>query len=401
MNELPALESTVALIMRVINDAASRGDGSGLGALRRRALAILDASAPPKTAAKSFDQAEIDLECRWWVSAISEMLVPAQCDAVVKALREDRRGTHGGNFDDPWDMLDPSASSARQKATATRILCASITAVAACRRYELTRRTSYLRDAVVELETTVRTEREGLDSSRLSTATCHQQRDRLEGALRRELPPSAFHFIALGVRDVIAHEMANMPGASRARGAEREQWLSRESWTDRNGEEPATGSWFVEDIQRVYDARLERERETDEAEARRRQEAAERHLRWQTARDADARQNREADDPPLPGPVAGPTPKIEQVKATWPAAMPFQPESKWNADMVAWPAHAEANALLREEANRASMEEWASTWLRANRWLRGRLPVSKRRAGRRRGADERTAGEARDRHVRI
>ena len=39
--------------------------------------------------------------------------------------------------------------------------------------------------------------------------------------------------------------------------------------------------------------------------------------------------------------------------------MPLQPDSKWDADMVAWPAHAEANARLQEEAHQTWTEDWA------------------------------------------
>ena len=164
----------------------------------------------------------------------------------------------------------------------TRILRACRTAVAACRRYEQTRRTSYLRDAVVELETTVRAERERLDSSGLSAATCGEQDDRLDRALRRALPASAFHLFVSLVRDIITEEMNRVPRVSRAQGAKREQWLSRESRSDRNVEEPSTGAWFVEPMQQLYDEQLEREQEVEEAEDRKRQEEAERHLQWET-----------------------------------------------------------------------------------------------------------------------
>ena len=282
MDELGAtLESTVDLVVRVIDDADARGDGSGLRALRRRARTILDASVGTRTT-KSSDQVEIDLEHGCWVWTTSHLLLPAQRDAVAEALRADRRENDEGSLDDPWGVLDPIERSARQKAVETRILRACRTAVAACRRYEQTRRTSYLRDAVLELETTVRVERERLASSGLSAASCGEQGDRLDRALRRALPASAFHLFVSLVRDIIADGMDNRPRVSRAQGAEREQWLSRESRSDRNGEEPRTGPWFVEAVQQLYDEQLEREREAEEAEDRRQQEEAERHLQWET-----------------------------------------------------------------------------------------------------------------------
>ena len=39
--------------------------------------------------------------------------------------------------------------------------------------------------------------------------------------------------------------------------------------------------------------------------------------------------------------------------------MPLWLDSKWHADMVTWPAHAEANARLQEEAHQTWREDWA------------------------------------------
>ena len=54
MDELgAALGPTVDLVVRVIDDADARGDGSGLRALRRRARTIIDASVGTRTTKSS------------------------------------------------------------------------------------------------------------------------------------------------------------------------------------------------------------------------------------------------------------------------------------------------------------------------------------------------------------
>ena len=286
-------ESMVDIVDGLVRLAAQRGDGAGMLDLRRRLRALLDSPKPPATAGE-VDQASIDFEQGVWVAAVSELLQPKEREAVVAALqdyRDEGRGRSGGLAESAWTALDPEALSARDQAVAAEMLLAQRAAVGACRHYEQTRRTSHLREAVRELESARRSERDQLASG-LRVSACEGEADRLGWALGQVLPPPAFRFFARLVREHISAEIAESRVTWRrspTRGAE-QQWLSRDTWTDRShDEEGAEGVWFIDWLQDRFDEEMERDRLAEEAEEHRQREAEAKLREWQSLRDEEAR----------------------------------------------------------------------------------------------------------------
>ncbi len=147
MIESRSFAATVEAVEQYIDIALRRGDGPGLHDLRRRAGRILDPAKPPRTAPE-VERASIDLEHEYWVTAIISLLTSAQSDAVGAALWIDP-GDEEANLitEDPWALLDPHTRQAREKLRVAEILGAERAAIAACRRYEQTRRPSHLVEA--------------------------------------------------------------------------------------------------------------------------------------------------------------------------------------------------------------------------------------------------------------
>ena len=284
-------ESMVAIVDRLVRLAARRGDGAGMLDLRRRLQALIDPPKPPASAGDE-DQASIDFEQGVWVEAISELLQPKEREAVVAALQDYRDDGRGHMLaEGTWTALDPDAISARDQAVAAEMLVAQHSAVGACRLYERTCRTSHLREAVRELESARRSEREQLASG-LSVSACEGEADRLGWALGQVLPPPAFRFFARVVREHISAEIAERRAPRRrspTRGAE-QQWLSRDAWTVRSDdEEGAEGVWFIDWLQGRFDEETERDRLAEEAEEHRKLEAEAKLREWQSRRDEEAR----------------------------------------------------------------------------------------------------------------
>lgn len=285
-------ESMVDIVDRLIRLAAQRGDGAGMLDLRRRLRALLDPPKPPATAGE-VDQASIDFEQGVWVEVVSELLLPKEREAVVAALQDydEGRPSRGGLAEGAWTALDPEALSARDQAVAVEMLLAQHAAVGACRHYAQTRRTSHLREAVRELESVRRSERDQLASG-LKVSACEEEADRLGWALGQVLPPPAFRFFARAVREHISAEIAEgfvTRRRSPARGAE-QQWLSRDAWTVRShDEEGAEGVWFIDWLQDRFDEEMETDRLAEEAEEHRQREAEAKLREWQSLRDEEAR----------------------------------------------------------------------------------------------------------------
>jgi hypothetical protein len=284
-------ESMVAIVDRLVRLAARRGDGAGMLDLRRRLQALLDPAKPPASAGEQ-DQASIDFEQGVWVEAISELLQAKEREAVVAALQDYRDDGRGHMLaEGTWTALDPDAISARDQAVAAEMLVAQHSAVGACRLYERTRRTSHLREAVRELESARRSEREQLASG-LSVGACDEEADRLGWALGQVLSPPAFRFFARVVREHISAETAERRAPRRrfpARGAE-EQWLSRDEWTlGSHDEEGVEGIWFIDLVQARFDEEIERNRLVEEAEEHHKREAEAKLREWQSRRDEEAR----------------------------------------------------------------------------------------------------------------
>lgn len=360
MTETGTFASTIDVVEQLVDLAARRGDGSGMHGLRRRARSILDPPKPARTAVE-VEQASIDREHAYWVVAISGLLLPAQRDGVVAALRAGHEHKDGGRIiEDPWASIDPDARRTRDQAMAGQMLRAEHAAIAACHRYERTRRTSNLRDAVLELESAMEAEHEH-NCSGPSTAACGEQGDRLGRALRQVLPPSAFRFFATTVRDDIAQHVAETRRESPAHRSDAEQWLSRETWTVCSDEKRAVGVWFVDWLQDRYEEEMERDRLAEEVEERRLRQAAEKYGQWQAARDEGARLERvqekasERDAVTKPS-VADGSSTGEEDHAF---EVPPPPEPKMHSDYVAWPFHAEENARFKEAARQRAIAEHA------------------------------------------
>lgn len=351
MIESRSFADTVETVEQYIDIAVRRGDGPGLRNLRRRAGRILDPPKPPRTALE-VERASIDLEHEYWVTAIIDLLTPAQSDAVAAALWIDR-GDEDADLitEDPWALLDPHTRRARERLRVADTLRAERAAIAACRRYEQTRRPSHLRVAVVELESSVRAQR-GYFVFGLSRADCGEQADRLGRALRQELLPSVFRFFATTVRDAIARHLAETIPTSPARSSGPEQWLSREIWTARSDENRAAGVWFVDWLQEEYDTEMERDRQAEEAEELRKSEADEKLRQWQAARDEEARIDRTEEVSPEPDPPterSEPAISSDQERERAVEFTETQIPELDDSDYVAWPAHVEDAARYKEE----------------------------------------------------
>jgi hypothetical protein len=278
---------------------------------------------------------------------------------MVASLRADRQ-PDGCERDvgDPWALLDPDALRARELSIAAEILRAEHAALVACQRYERTRRASYLRDAVVELETAVRVEREPL-CARIPKAARREEGDRLERALRQALPSPAFRFLATKVREAIAQVVAEETPHSRAPGSEFELLISRETWTQGLDEDKAAGIWFIDWFQRRYEDETERHRLDEDADGRSRWNAVQSPSRWQAERD-ETRIRRAAGealegrtDSEASSPQASIAPEEEHAPR-----VQLPPAPKIPSDYVAWPFHAEENARLNEAVQQAASAEW-------------------------------------------
>lgn len=357
MAETGTLAPMIDVVGRLIDLAARRGDGPGMNALLRRTRGLLDPPREPRTTLEC-ERAVIDLEHEAWGFAISEFLLPAQRDDVVTVLRAE--GEQEGDapiIEDPWALLDPDRRRAWDRATTAQVLRAVHAAMAACLQYERTRRTSYLREAVLELESAVRSERREPFSG-LPKAACREQGDRLERALRHALPPSAFYFFATRMREAIARVLAETNRTPAARGRE-QQMLSRETWMDGAHEERARGVWFVDWLQGRYEDEMERYRLAEEAEERRVMQAAEDRRERQAARHEEARLRRAEEESREPAATTEqsipPGSSGPEERHTPEAPPPLEPQME--RDYVAWPVHAEENERHNEVARQSAIAE--------------------------------------------
>ena len=333
MSKSSHLASTVDILERFIDIAARRRDGPGMQDLCRRARRILDPPKPPRTALEA-EQASIDLEHQMWVEEIADVFLPAQCDALVVALRIDHE-----DKEDPWAQVDPRVRRARKRRRAAEILRAEHAAIAACQRYQRTRRTSHLRDAVLELESAMRAQCLQMCSG-LSKEACGKQGDRLERALLQVLPPSAFRYFVTRVRQAIAAHLVQARRTSSSPLSRPVQWLSQEAWTRGYDEEWAVGVWFTERFQQEYDAQMERDRLAEE----RRKTNADEDLFKQAAHDSEPSIDRTEDVPSFPDPPTEPSEpqgsRNQESEGTIGFVETQVPELDDSLN-VAWPAHVE------------------------------------------------------------
>jgi hypothetical protein len=355
------LVSFVEIVGGLVDVAARRSDGSGMNALRWRTRGLLDPPQEPRDAVER-ERASIDLEYGYWDAAISYLLLPAQRDGVLAALHADCEEDGPERVsEDPWALLQLDKRGDWERAREAKVMRALQAATRACRKYERTRRTGYLRDAVFELASAIRYEREQ-PSPGLPKAAWRRQGDRLGRALQEVLPSSAFWFLAKTMREAIARDIAKVGRTSAARGTEREQILSREAWADGLAEEREVGAWFVDWLQVRYEEEMERYRLAEEVEERRLQQAAEDLHRWEAARcvgaeEASLKRAEEAVLESAAAPEPSIPPRAKDAEDKHAPDVPPPSEPKMQSDFVAWPAHAEENARLNEEVRQGAIAE--------------------------------------------
>jgi hypothetical protein len=344
--------NTADLVIGIIDIAIQRNDGAGLEALRRRAQRTLKPPEAPRSSAEA-EQAAIELERDYLIAAPIQLLVESVRDGVVAALRADPAAASAGLTEDPWLLVDPDVLRARERAAEVESIRAQGAAIASCRRYEQTRRTSHLGRAVRELEAAARAQLDPLCPP-LAKAACAEQADRLERAFRLHLPDSAFRYLMEYVRGVIAEELMKAgPGTTGTEG-EPQQLLTRDAWTTPRLEEPSIGVWFVDWLQRDYDEMVERRRVIKEAQ----------HRRKGGGEDVDRRAEATRDEPEPPerdqGPDHGlPTGRQLSNGGTGAETVPPTqlPELNEQDDHVMWPAHADDYARWIEEKAKANVED--------------------------------------------
>jgi hypothetical protein len=260
--ELVEVEKIRRVVVASIDLASTRGDGSGLPALRVRALEAGRARLPRGALARQ--QATIDVEYRTHVDAARELLLDPVRDAIVAELATATTGAtdqrEGKVSGDPWAILDPAVWRSERSALQREQRRLVVGILNAVRSYESTRRIAYVRDAVVGLEEMAAVERRSV--SDLSPTTAEHETIRLYRAVDAVLPPGAFRCYVRAVREMVAQRLM---GAELPHGApsDRDQWLSDESWTERawNDEpEASPETWFVATLQEAYVAQNERER---------------------------------------------------------------------------------------------------------------------------------------------
>jgi hypothetical protein len=307
--------STIDIVDASIAEAAARGDGVGLFELGHKLQAA--SVDPPPSTRREIERARIELERDLWVVAIGGLLLPPVKDAFVAALHDGVEGKrvaddHGQRAwdhhhhhhhpdvatDDPWVELDPLALEARDRAVEIRLLGAQKAAIEACRGYGRTRKMSYLRDAVREIDAAVGFRRNRL-SSGLTPGACVREADRLGRALLAALPPRSLRFLVVLVRNRIAIEFEERLLLGPDGDGMETQLLSKREWTDHL--DPSLGSevpCFADRFQKLFEDDLEKERLKEEAEERRRRDDLERYLttqRWGDEQTRLARNEAEED----------------------------------------------------------------------------------------------------------
>lgn len=137
--ELGSLELVANLVAKEIDVAIARHDGGGLEPLRRRVARIMAGGIKPRLL--DLAQREMDLERRWWIAAVRDLLQAERLVVLAVALREGAsREAQNDDAVDPWTPLDASACQLQATTTKERISRVSEDVIRACRSYEETRR---------------------------------------------------------------------------------------------------------------------------------------------------------------------------------------------------------------------------------------------------------------------
>jgi hypothetical protein len=191
-----------------------KGEGASLGAPLRR----LEALTEPEPSLKG-KLADIGFEHALWVRSISEDLLPKSIALAVDEFRVSRG--FRSQIEDPWIEVDYDFVVAQDTRVARRWAEAELKALEGCRRYEQSRKTSFLREAVAELEAAKRYEQTRRPASP-TVAACQVEGNRLGQALKVAVPRDPLAFFVQEVRARIEE------GSAAATYGD--HWLSRRQW---------------------------------------------------------------------------------------------------------------------------------------------------------------------------
>jgi hypothetical protein len=285
--------TTTALTVRVaVNVAARRVDGSGMPGLRERLDLVM---APSQV--NSGQNVLLEIVHRAIVSAAETHLRAATRRALAKELRGAR--TAADFADATWGALDPESCDVRAHQISCTLRQAQLETVRACRQYELTRRTTYLRDAVKALEAARRQEAR-ISSSRLTVATSEREFQDLGAALARSMGPWASAFFARHLKEeaMRACRDTNMRlGEATLRRFD--SLFMCVPWdVDLDGEPTEGGRHFTEPFQGTFERILDEESRSRAATETRRLERQRRFEEWQATRYKERRQELPTEETP-------------------------------------------------------------------------------------------------------
>ena len=257
MGDLVPLSARIESLVELIALAEQRSPSATLSRLRRRTLAFNEPPGPPRGALER-ERAVTRAEAAWWVAVVWELLLPEPRHVVTQQLADS--GGFGDPRSDPWALVEPEAHRAQARFEKAESLKAIHQSTEWCLRYRRTRKTRCLDAAVSSLARAVAIER-GIANPYEPANDDAVDAERLQDALRAALPDSAYHYLVLFVRSVIADEMREMT----PRDVDFIHRFSSSMSPFPSGEEWAPGSWFVEWLQEGYDDEAERVRRAREA----------------------------------------------------------------------------------------------------------------------------------------
>jgi hypothetical protein len=302
----------------------------------------LDLLLTPSPDVPAGQDALLEIVHRAIVSGIWTHLRPKTARALAKELRGPRTAD---NFaDTTWGALDAKSSEVRARRISTTLRRAQLQAIRACRHYERTHRTGYLRDAVKTLEAP-RREEARINGSRLSLSTSEREFQDLGTALARSMDPWASAFLAQALKEevVTACREANVRlGEAMLRRLD--SFFIGVPWDmDPEGEPINVGRHFTEPLQGMFEQILEDVRRSRAAEEAKRLEQQRRFDEWQATRDKERRRELPAEE------ASDATSSLVEAK---PSDRPIGPPM----ELVQLP---EGQKLLRPDEAEAVRATWA------------------------------------------
>jgi hypothetical protein len=290
--DLTSFTTTVLTVRAAVDAAARRGDGSGMLGLRRR----LDLLLTPSSDVAAGQDALLEIVHSAIVSGIRTHLRPKTARALAKELRGPR--TADKFADTSWGAFDPESSEVRARRISTTLHAAQLQAIRACRHYERTRRTGYLRDAVKTLEAARREEAQ-INGSRLSLSTSDREFQDLGTALAGSMDPWASAFFAQALKEevMIACREANLRlGEATLRRLD--SLFIGVPWDmNPDGEPSNVGRHFTEPLQGMFEQILDDARRSRATEEAKRLEQQRRFEEWQATRNKERRRELPAEEP--------------------------------------------------------------------------------------------------------